>query len=199
MDTNYIPDDKQKIMKQFASVFFPILIFIISCKSPNNKNATLLSHRQTAVVSDTNTKKEKKPDNFIIDNTYNQDNGPVYMYCDIMPEFPGGETAFIEYMRKNIHYPEAAVAEKKEGRVVVKFIINPKGEASDVEILRKQRPDMNNECLRVVKSMPEWKPGMLDKKPVSVSYNITVRFLLNRSENLNGIYILPSKTGKVQK
>ena len=97
-------------------------------------------------------------------------------------------------MRNHIIYPKQAVNDKIEGRVVVKFIINSKGEASDVQIIRKQRSDMNDECIRVVKGMPVWKPGTLDGKSVSVSYNVTVRFLLTKSENLNGIYILPSKS-----
>jgi TonB family protein len=180
-------------MKQIALVFYFILIFIISCKSPDNKKSTIPNSQKT-VASDTSFAKQKKQDNFILDNTSSQDNGPVYMYCENMPEFPGGEKAFNEYMRNNISYPKAAITVKKEGRVVVKFIINSKGEASDVQIIRKQRPDMNDECIRVVKGMPVWKPGTLDGKSVSVSYNVTVRFLLTKSENLNGIYILPLKS-----
>jgi TonB family protein len=181
-------------MKQIACVFFSILIFIISCKNSNNNKISSISGSQKTEVSDTNRGKQKAQDNFILDNTSSQDNGPVYMLCENMPEFPGGEKAFNEYMRNNINYPKAAVTDKKEGRVVVKFIINPNGEPVDVEIIRKQTPEMNDECIRVVKGMPKWKPGILDEKPVSVSYNVTVRFLLTKSDILNGIYILPSKS-----
>ena len=180
-------------MKQIAFVFYFILIFIISCKSPDNKKSSIPNSQKT-VAFDTSLEKQKNPDNFIIDNTSSQDKGPVYMYCENMPEFRGGEEAFIYYMRNHIIYPKQAVNDKIEGRVVVKFIINSKGEASDVQIIRKQRSDMNDECIRVVKGMPVWKPGTLDGKSVSVSYNVTVRFLLTKSENLNGIYILPSKS-----
>jgi TonB family protein len=182
-------------MKQIALIVYFILIFIISCKSPDNKKSTITNSQKT-VASDTSFAKQKKQDNFILDNTSSQDYGPVYMYCENMPEFPGGEKAFIDYMRNNITYPKTEVADKFEGRVVVKFIINSKGEVTDVQIIRKQRPDMNDECIRVVKGMPLWKPGMLYGKPVSVSFNVTVRFLLSNSENLNGIYILPSKNRK---
>ncbi len=179
-------------MRLIFSLFYLFLIVIFSCKSTNSKT-TQDSDRKKIESTDTVSSEQKKNDNFIIDNASSQDNGPVYMYCDNMPEYPGGEAAFHAYMRKNINYPEPAVAEKKEGRVVVKFIINSAGEACNVEVIRKQRPDMNDECIRAVKRMPKWKPGMLDGKPVSVSYNVTVRFLLTYSENLNGIYILPSK------
>jgi TonB family protein len=179
-------------IKQIACVFFSILIFIISCKSSDNNKLSSISVSQKTEVSATNGGKQKAQDNFILDNTSSQDNGPVYMLCEKMPEFPGGEEAFNGYMRNNINYPEAAVTDKKEGRVVVKFIINPNGEPVDVEIIRKQTPEMNDECIRAIKRMPKWKPGMLNGKQVSVSYNITVRFLLTKSDNLNGVYILPS-------
>jgi TonB family protein len=109
-----------------------------------------------------------------------------------MPEFPGGDTAFTEYVKLNVKYPRLAVSDKIEGRVVIKFIVRVNGKIEDVEIIRRIRPDMDNECIRVISGMPEWKPGMINEKPVSVSYNITIRFLLKKSENLSGIYILPA-------
>jgi TonB family protein len=180
-------------MKQFFSLPFLILIFAFSCKSVNNNKIASDSGTQKAGTTDTTKAKEGKRDNFIIDNTYDQSKEAIYMFCENMPQFPGGENAFFEYMRTNINYPKPAIAEKTEGRVVVKFIINSNGEPVDVQVIRKKRPDMNDECIRAVQAMPKWKPGMLNGKPVSVSYNVTVRFLLNKSENLHGIYILPSK------
>ena len=131
-------------------------------------------------------------DNFIIDNTSGQDRGPVYMYCEKMPEFPGGEEAFNDYLRTNIHYPEVAVSGKIEGRVVMKFIIREDGEKSDIQVMRRVRTEMDEECIKAIKNMPLWKPGTISGKPVSVSYSVTIRFLLTASEHLNGIYILPS-------
>ena len=60
-----------------------------------------------------------------------------------------------------------------------------------------QDEDMDKECLRVMSTMPNWKPGMISGKPVAVSYSVPVRFLLQPGENLNGIYILPSKNSEI--
>src|SRR5664280_3910555 len=76
-----------------------------------------------------------------------------------------------------------------EGRVVVKFIVRSTGEIGDVKVLRSIREDLDKECLRVMSTMPNWKPGMISGNPVAVSYSIHVRFLLQPGENLNGIYI----------
>jgi protein TonB len=178
---------------QNASVLFLILSVVISCKSAGRNTQLSTPVGESTEIRDTNSLAEANSDNFILDNTFTQDNGPVYMHCEKMPEFPGGEAAFNDYLRTTINYPEPAVADKAEGRVVVRFIVRSNGEISDAQILRSVRPDMDEECMKVIKSMPEWNPGIINEKPVSVSYSVTIRFLLHNSENLNGIYILPSK------
>jgi TonB family protein len=180
-------------MKLASKILYLVLILMISCRTRDeNKNKTIQIVKKTG-ISDSTTIQKKETDNYLLDNTANQDNGPVYMYCEKMPEFPGGELAFFMYVRKNVTYPKSAISDKKEGRVVIKFIVRVTGEISDVQLIRSIRKDMDNECIRVISGMPKWKPGMINDKPVSVSYSVPVRFLLDRTENLNGIYILPSK------
>jgi bla regulator protein blaR1 len=180
-------------MKQLGKILCLIMIVTISCKNRNDTIIKPISGVKKAEFADTGRITKKKPDNYILDNTSNQDKGPVYMYCEKMPEFIGGETAFFEYVKNNVKYPRQAVSDKIEGRVVIKFIVRATGEISDVQLIRPIRTDLNNECLKVISSMPKWKPGMIDGNPVSVSYSVPVRFLLNSTENLNGIYILPAK------
>ena len=174
---------------QNIPVLFLFLIVVFSCKnvSTNKKPADIgTSVNDTASVVG-------ESDNYILDETSSQDNGPVYMYCEKMPEFPGGEKAFYDYMKTSIVYPVAAVSDKKEGRVVLKFIITEKGQKSNIKIIRSIRPDIDNECINAINAMPAWEPGLINGKPVSVSFNITIRFLLENTGNLNGIFILPSK------
>jgi len=180
-------------MKQAAKILCLILIFIVSCKSKNDNKIKLASVVKKTEISDSGAVSKKEADNYLLDNTANQDNGPVYMYCEKMPEFTGGEKAFFDYVRKNVKYPPLAVSDKIEGRVVIKFIVKATGEIEDVQLIRSIRKDMDNECIKVISGMPKWKPGMINEKPVSVSFSVPVRFLLNSTENLNGIYILPSK------
>jgi TonB family protein len=180
-------------MKQIIKLFALVLLVVMSCK---NKNYNTIKPRLTNNKSrgdSTVLISKPVPDNFIIDSTANQANGPVYMFCETMPEFPGGKSAFNEYLRKRINYPPKAVSDKIEGRVVVKFIVRVTGEIGDIKVLRSIREDLDKECLRVMSTMPNWKPGMISGKPVAVSYSVPVRFLLQPGESLNGIYILPAK------
>lgn len=177
-------------MRTTRIIAIVLLAFMTGCSGAGNRNRS----GSGVPPADTALREQAKvagPDNYLIDDTENQDKGPVYMYCEKMPEFPGGEKAFESFVMKNVKYPSAAIADKTEGRVVVKFIIRETGKPSDIKILHGIRQDLNDECLRVMGLMPGWKPGMIGDKPVSVSYSVPVRFLLKRSENLNGIYILP--------
>lgn len=178
--------------REFIFIYF-VLIFIISCTGNNEKKSDT-STAAKAEIADTSSINKDQPDNYLIDNTISQEYGPVYMYCEKMPEFPGGESAFFDYVRSRVKYPASAVSDKIEGRVVVKFIIKSDGEATDIKIFRGLREDLNNECLRVLSKMPHWKPGMIGSSPVAVSYSVPVRFVLQKGENMNGIYILPPKS-----
>lgn len=184
--------NSRDFFNKIACTLFLVLI-AVSCKNSGNNKLQSNSFDKGIATSDTILNQGAAGrDNFIIDNTSLQDRGPVYMYCEKMPEFPGSEEAFNEYLRTNILYPEVAVSDKTEGRVVIKFIIGTDGEKRDIQVMRKVRTEMDNECIRAIENMPVWKPGTIDGKPVSVSYSVTIRFLLTASEHLNGIYILPS-------
>jgi TonB family protein len=192
-DTNRLKYSINRGMKQIIKLFALVLLVAVSCKNKNYNTMKQVSVNNKVSGDSTALVRKPVPDNFIIDSTANQANGPVYMFCETMPEFPGGKNAFNEYLRNKIVYPPRAVTDKIEGRVVVKFIVRSTGEIGDVKVLRSIREDMDKECLRVMSVMPNWKPGMISGKPVAVSYSVPVRFLLQPGESLNGIYILPPK------
>jgi TonB family protein len=172
---------------------------MISCKNKNDNKIKPTSIDKKNDIANSSLTRNVEPDNYIIDSTSNLDSGPVYMYCETMPEFPGGKTAFNEYVKYKTKYPSRAVSDRIEGRVIIKFIVKKNSEIGEVKIIRGVRDDMDKECIRVISGMPDWKPGMISGKPVSVSYSIPIRFLLKSSENLNGIFILPSKNSTTLK
>lgn len=101
----------------------------------------------------------------------------IYAVADVMPEFPGGGMpALMKYLGTNLRYPEELKAKGTQGRVVVQFVVNADGSISDAEIIRKVDPLMDAEALRVVNTMPRWKPGMQDGKAVAVKYTVPVVF-----------------------
>ena len=177
-------------MKIIKSIFILVLILFISCRNRND-NKALTSVDEKHGHADTTSLIKGGKDNYLLDNSSNQNREPVYMFCEKMPEFPGGETAFADYLKSKIKYPKLAVADKIEGRVKVKFIISSSGEIVETQILKGIEKDLDDQCLKAISSMPKWKPGMIDNKPVSVSFNIPIRFVLQKSDNLSGYYILP--------
>ena len=96
------------------------------------------------------------------------------------PEFPGGIIEMLKYVKANTKYPSTALEAKKSGRCNVKFLVNEDGSLSDVSIIDgiSNCPECNQEAIRVVKSMPKWKPGKIAGKAVALYYNISVNFKL---------------------
>lgn len=102
----------------------------------------------------------------------------VYDVVEKMPSFPGGYQALFDYLEKNIKYPAKAVKNKIQGRVIVQFIVDEKGNLSDIKVVKSAEPSLNAEAVRVVKSMPRWNPGMQNGKAVKVRYTLPVTFRL---------------------
>ena len=96
-----------------------------------------------------------------------------------MPQFPGGADALIEYMKKNVIYPNKAKEKGVQGTVYVSFIVEKDGSVSNVNILKGIGGECDEEALRVVKEMPRWTPGLYKGKPARVLFNIPIYFKLN--------------------
>ena len=108
---------------------------------------------------------------------------PVFEVVEQMPEFPdGGMAGLMEYFKKNLRYPEEAKKAGMQGRVVVQFLINKNGAISDASVLRSVDRLLDAEAVRLVRSMPKWKPGMQKGKAVTVKYTLPVQFRLKDVE-----------------
>ena len=104
----------------------------------------------------------------------------IFIIVEDMPEFPGGEEDLRKFIAENVEYPEDAKAQKQEGKVFVKFVIDKEGNVRDAEIVNGTRfESLNNEALRVIKSMPQWKPGKQRGQNVNVSFVVPINFQLN--------------------
>ena len=102
----------------------------------------------------------------------------VYDVVEKMPSFPGGAEALKEYLDESIVYPDAAKEARIIGRVVVVFIVDEKGNLSDVKVAKSVEPSLDAEAVRVVKAMPRWNPGTQNGKAVKVRYTLPVTFRL---------------------
>ena len=103
----------------------------------------------------------------------------VYEVVEKMPEFPdGGMPGLMKYLSANIRYPEAAHKAGTQGRVTVQFVVGKDGSIGNVGILRGVDPNLDAEAIRVISSMPKWKPGTQKGEPVNVRYTVPVMFRL---------------------
>ena len=103
----------------------------------------------------------------------------IFMVVEDQPEFPGGTAALLEYLRKNIKYPAICRENNIQGRVLVTFIVNKDGAIVEPEVVKSVNPSLDKEALRVISTMPNWKPGSQRGKPVRVKYTVPVNFRLN--------------------
>lgn len=103
----------------------------------------------------------------------------TYVVVENMPQFPGGTVALQKYIAKNVKYPKRAEKEKAEGKVFVNFVVDKQGSVKNVKVIRGAQIDLNNEAVRVIKSLPKWKPGTQKGKPVNVSFTVPISFSLN--------------------
>lgn len=106
----------------------------------------------------------------------------VFDVVENMPEFPGGTTAMMEYIAKNLRYPAKAHQAGIQGRVIASFIVEKDGSISKPGIMRSVNPDLDAEAIRVLSAMPKWKPGTQRGKEVRVRYTVPVNFKLNKPE-----------------
>ena len=107
----------------------------------------------------------------------------VYQIVDEMPEFPGGEEKLIEFVSKNVEYPQEAKEKGVQGRVFVGFVIEKDGSVGNVTLLRGIGHGCDVEAVRVVKMLPKWKPGKHNCEFVRVSYQIHILFKLEDQQD----------------
>lgn len=102
----------------------------------------------------------------------------AYKEVDVMPVFPGGDTALLNYIAKNTIYPEQAKVNAIQGKVVVRFMVKEDGTVSDATILQSANTDLDAESIRVVSSLPKFTPGLLKGKAVPVWFMVPIDFKL---------------------
>lgn len=113
------------------------------------------------------------------ENTVTEEVQEPFVIVEQMPEFPGGQGELLKYLAKNIVYPVSAQENGIQGTVYLRFVIDKNGKVSKVTVLRSLHKACDAEAVRVVESMPSWKPGRQGGREVPVSYTLPVRFALS--------------------
>jgi len=88
----------------------------------------------------------------------------------------------MKYVSMNLKYPQEAMNAGKEGRVVIRFVVSADGKVNDPHVVRSVDKQLDDEALRVISSLPDFIPGKIDGKPVSVWYTMPVSFRLSKDK-----------------
>lgn len=101
--------------------------------------------------------------------------GQLLIFVEEMPAFPGDLT---EFLMKNMKYPAQAKEKEIQGKVIAQFVINEKGNVTQIEILKSPDESLSKEAVRLIELMPAWRPGKQNGKPVMVKYTLPILFKL---------------------
>ena len=106
------------------------------------------------------------------------DESEIVTKPDQNPEFPGGLQGLMQFLGSNLRYPAVAAKERTEGRVLLKFVVNTKGEVENIIVERSVSPELDAEAIRVVSLLPKFNPGKLNGEPVNVWFALPITFKL---------------------
>ena len=104
------------------------------------------------------------------------ENSKIFGAMEEKASFPGGSDACLKYIADNLRYPDNCINGVLTGLIIVSFTVNEDGNLSDIKVERNLDPMLDEEVIRVVKSMPKWKPAKLNGKAVKSKYTIPVNF-----------------------
>lgn len=111
------------------------------------------------------------------------DGEDVFIVAEVMPEYPGGDEALRHFLASEVKYPESAIKKGIQGKVFVSFIIDRNGDVRDARIAKGINKALDEEALRVVRSMPKWSPGSQRGNNVAVAYTVPINFVLDNEKS----------------
>lgn len=158
-------------------LFLPLTaVLLVGCNAGNSES---VKSEETVVVEDT-VMEVKTPETPTAEQKEEPkvDSSKAFRAVEEMPQFPGGDAALMKYLRDNISYPQRAVEKGIQGRVVVQFVVTKTGEIGEVKVIRGVDSDIDNEAIRLCKSLPKFIPGKMNGQVVDVWYTLPVTFAL---------------------
>lgn len=156
---------------KYALFVLPAFALLVAGNISCSQDASQTEDAKEEVVAPVSPEAKEAP----ADSTAKED---VFMVAEQMPEFPGGMKEMLKFLQENVKYPENAMKNNAQGRVIVQFVVEKDGTPTEFKVLRSVDPDLDAEALRVLQTMPKWKPGMQRGEVVRVKYTVPVSFKL---------------------
>lgn len=156
---------------KYALFVLPAFALLVAGNISCSQDASQTEDAKEEVVAPVSPEAKEAP----ADSTAKEE---VFMVAEQMPEFPGGMKELLKFLQDNLKYPENAMKNNVQGRVIVQFVVEKDGTLTEFKVARSVDPDLDAEALRVMKAMPKWKPGMQKGQVVRVKFTVPVSFKL---------------------
>ena len=156
---------------KYALFVLPAFALLVAGNISCSQDASQTEDAKEEVVAPVSPEAKEAP----ADSTAKEE---VFMVAEQMPEFPGGMKELLKFLQNNLKYPENAMKNNVQGRVIVQFVVEKDGTPTEFKVARSVDPDLDAEALRVLQTMPKWKPGMQRGKIVRVKFTVPVSFKL---------------------
>lgn len=156
---------------KYALFVLPAFALLVAGNISCSQDASQTEDAKEEVVAPVSPEAKEAP----VDSTAKEE---VFMVAEQMPEYPGGMKEMLKFLQENVKYPENAMKNNVQGRVIVQFVVEKDGTPTEFKVLRSVDPDLDAEALRVMKAMPKWKPGMQKGQVVRVKFTVPVSFKL---------------------
>lgn len=156
---------------KYALFVLPAFALLVAGNISCSQDASQTEDAKEVVVAPVSPEAKEAP----ADSTAKEE---VFMVAEQMPEFPGGMKELLKFLQDNLKYPENAMKNNVQGRVIVQFVVEKDGTLTEFKVARSVDPDLDAEALRVLQTMPKWKPGMQRGKIVRVKFTVPVSFKL---------------------
>ena len=156
---------------KYALFVLPAFALLVAGNISCSQDASQTEDAKEEVVAPVSPEAKEAP----ADSTAKEE---VFMVAEQMPEYPGGMKEMLKFLQENVKYPENAMKNNVQGRVIVQFVVEKDGTLTEFKVARSVDPDLDAEALRVLQTMPKWKPGMQRGKIVRVKFTVPVSFKL---------------------
>jgi protein TonB len=181
MSDPIIPDPVKPEIKPPAELAAAIQNLAPVVSTDSSENLTALLPTDQLIENTTNGKIIDSADYIAqVDPILPAEKVPFFV-VEEMPQFPGGDGELMKFIGENIAYPEDAITNNIQGRVIIKFVVNPDGSIDRIEVLRGIDSSLDNEAVRVVKALPKFIPGKQGGVPVPVWFCLPVLFRLEKN------------------
>lgn len=156
---------------KYALFVLPAFALLVAGNISCSQDASQTEDAKEEVVAPVSPEAKEAP----ADSTAKEE---VFMVAEQMPEYPGGMKEMLKFLQENVKYPVNAIKNNVQGRVIVQFVVEKDGTLTEFKVARSVDPDLDAEALRVLQTMPKWKPGMQKGQVVRVKFTVPVSFKL---------------------